>query len=234
MSRATKILLAVGLVAAATAGYWYVALAPKRDQIAQLDTKVASKQAEVQQTETTAQSYEATRAAYRRNYATVVRLGKAVPAADDVRSLVVQLDASAKRSKIDFSDITLNSVGSSASATASADTTSSFVKLPFKFSFAGSFFRLSDFLSQLDHFVRVDGNNVDVTGRLLHIDSFSLSPQGDDASQLTAEIGATSYELPRSDDAAAGATAQGPAATPTPAGGTTTSSTTTATAGVTG
>ena len=42
------------------------------------------------------------RARTRANYATVVRLGKAVPADDDVRSLIVQLDSAAERSNVDF------------------------------------------------------------------------------------------------------------------------------------
>ena len=47
----------------------------------------------------------ARRTHYKANYATVVRLGKAVPTDDDTRSLVVQLDAAAKRSGVDFDTI---------------------------------------------------------------------------------------------------------------------------------
>jgi Tfp pilus assembly protein PilO len=238
VSRTTQILLAVGVTAAALAAYWYLALAPKRDEVAKLDTEVATKQAAVQTAQATANNYETTRKAYRKNYATVVRLGKAVPADDDVRSLVVQLDESARRAKIDFANISLNDV-STGSAAADPAATSTFVTQPFAFSFEGSFFRLSEFFNQLDRFVQVNGDAIDVTGRLLRIESFSLSPQGD-SSSLRAEIGATSYSLPSDEGLTAGATSQGPAgATGTAAAGTTPASgttppTTTATAGVTG
>jgi Tfp pilus assembly protein PilO len=240
MSRTTQILLVVGVTAAAIAAYWYLALAPKRDEIAKLDADVAKAQAAVQTAQSTANNYEATRKAYRENYATVVRLGKAVPADDDVRSLVVQLDESARRAKIDFANIALTDVGSSQpGATPAADATATFVKQPFSFTFEGSFFRLSDFFSQLDRFVQVEGEDIDVTGRLLRIETFKLTPQGSSGT-LKAEIGATSYSLPDAEGVTAGATAEGPAGTTAAAPGTSsaaapasgTTATTTATAGV--
>ena len=210
MSRTTQILLAVGVTAAALAAYWYLALAPKRDEVAKLDSKVAAKQAAVQTAQATANNYEATRKAYRKNYATVVRLGKAVPEDDDVRSLVVQLDESARRAKIDFANISLSDVSTGQDAASNPAATSTFVTQPFSFSFEGSFFRLSEFFNQLDRFVQVDGKAIDVTGRLLRIESFALAPQsGSDA--LRAEIGATSYSLPSEQGLTAGATAQAPA-----------------------
>jgi Tfp pilus assembly protein PilO len=239
VSRTLQILVAVGLTAAAAAAYWYLALAPKRDEVAKLDTEIAQTQTSVQTAESTAANYEATRKAYSKNYATVVRLGKAVPADDDVRSLVVQLDASAERAKIDFSNIALTDVGAAPGGAANtAAASSSFVTQPFSFAFQGSFFRLSDFFNQLDRFVQVNGDNVDVTGRLLRIETFKLTPQGETPNSLKAEIGATSYSLPQSEGLTAGATAQGPAggtaATPSsPAtAASATTPTTTATAGV--
>jgi Tfp pilus assembly protein PilO len=240
VSRTTQILLAVGVTAAALAAYWYLALAPKRDEVAKLDSQVVAKQAAVQTAQATANNYETTRKAYRKNYATVVRLGKAVPADDDVRSLVVQLDESARRAKIDFANISLSEVSTGADAAANPAATSTFVTQPFSFSFEGSFFRLSDFFNQLDRFVQVDGQAIDVSGRLLRIESFALSPQAG-SNTLRAEIGATSYSLPSEQGLTAGASAQAPAAAAagTTAPGTTPASgstppTTTATAGVTG
>jgi Tfp pilus assembly protein PilO len=250
VSRTTNILLAVGVLAAAVAAYWFLALGPKRDQIAKLDTDVATKQAAVQQAHTTANNYEVSRKAYRKNYETVVRLGKAVPADDDVRSLVVQVDSSAKRSQVDFSSVNIGGgSGSAASpatgaAAASAKTpppgatvvgSAGFLAMPFTFDFQGSFFRLGDFFTQLDRYVKLNDQDVDVTGRLLRVETFTLTPTAEDSNLLKAEVKATSYLLPASEGLTAGATAQGPAAanagTPTPPAGTT-PPTTTATAGV--
>src|SRR4051812_18963878 len=175
-----------------------------RAEVDAIDTKFAPTQAKVQQAEPTAANYEASRVAYRQNYATVVQLGKAMPADDDVRSLVVQIDTSAKRSKIDFNKISLTNVGGD-DGTGAAKT--SFATVPFSFSFEGSFFRLSDFFSHLDSFVQLKGKDVQVKGRLLHIDQFSLTPVQAGSDKLTAQIGATSYQLPASEELTAGATA---------------------------
>jgi len=236
----TSILLAVALIGGAAAAYWHFALSPKREQIAKLESDIAAKQAQVAQAEAMANDSEAARRAYRRNYATVVRLGKAVPADEDVRSLVVQLDRSAKSSKVDFSSIALTSVGATpASPSAGAAATASpagFVTLPFTFTFQGTFFRLSDFFSHLDRFVQVNGDAIDASGRLLHIDRFSLQVADKGSRELKADVGATSYQLPKGQGLTAGATAQTPAAsttataTPAPGGG----SNPPATTGVTG
>jgi Tfp pilus assembly protein PilO len=216
VSRTTQILLAVGVMAAAFAAYWYHALAPKRDEVAKLDSEVATKQAAVQTAQATANNYEATRKAYRNNYATVVRLGKAVPADDDVRSLVVQLDESARRAKIDFANISLSDVSTGQDAASNPAATSTFVTQPFSFSFEGSFFRLSDFFDRLEDFVTVTNKDVDVTGRLLLLGSISLTADQGDLNHLKAQIGAASYLAPTEENVAASAPAPAPGSGTTP------------------
>ncbi len=77
-----------------------------------------------------------------------MRLGKAVPSDDDTRSLVVQLDATAKRSGVDFDTINVNgSGGGDASAAGAAPmapgavNAGAFSAMPFSFSFSGEFAR---------------------------------------------------------------------------------------------
>ena len=107
MTRTNKILLAVVAAVAALCAFYFLALAPKREEIAKLDTEVAAKTAEVEQARVTLGSYEQAKASYKSNYATLARLGKAVPADDDVRSLLVQLESAAERSGVDFAKIEL-------------------------------------------------------------------------------------------------------------------------------
>ncbi len=95
----------------AVGGYWKFAVAPKREQAAALDQKVIAAEAQLAQTQSLIATYKDAKAQYKANYATVVRLGKAVPADDDTRSLVVQLDTAAKRSGIDFDSINLAAGG---------------------------------------------------------------------------------------------------------------------------
>jgi hypothetical protein len=88
-----------------------------------------------------------------------------------------------------------------------------FPTIPFQFTFRGSFSDMERLLDSVKHFVTVDGKDVRVSGRLLTIDGIALTPQI--FPEVKASITATAYLLPASEDAAAGATSQGPAASGT-------------------
>ena len=109
MTRSNKILLSVVALGAAIAAFYFFVLAPKREEVAKLDTDIAAQEAEVEQARLTLAGYEEAKKTYKSNYATLARLGKAVPADDDVRSLMVQLEATADRSGVNFEKIELGS-----------------------------------------------------------------------------------------------------------------------------
>jgi hypothetical protein len=253
VTRTNKILIAAVAAAALIAGYWMLVLSPKREEVAKLDKSIATKEAEAQAAEATLATYEKARDGYGSNYATVVRLGKAVPEGDDTRSLLVQLDSAANAAGVDFRTISVGgSTGAPAPAAAPAaagGTTAAttgetpppgavsvgsagFAAMPLKFSFRGSFFNMSDFFSRLERFVSVRNARMDVTGRLLRVESVVLKPDTTGFPMIRAEIGASSYLLPSSEGLTAGATEKGPAgasAASAPATGGATPSTTTAT-----
>ncbi len=95
MTKNKTLLIAVVAAAAATAAFWFLALSPKREEAASLSTKITAKQSELTTAQQTLAGYKKSKSAYGKNYASVVRLGKAVPEDDDVRSLLVQIDAQA-------------------------------------------------------------------------------------------------------------------------------------------
>jgi hypothetical protein len=102
--------MVITVVAAAVllAGYWFLILAPKRDEAQKLNSQVTSA---TQRRDTAVADANASRAArdqYTSNYATVARLGKAVPAGDDVPSLVYQLSSASQATAVDFREIKLN------------------------------------------------------------------------------------------------------------------------------
>ena len=105
MTRRNSMLLVAVAVAAVVGAYFMLALSPKHEEAAKLDKQITAKQATLTQAEAEVASYEAARARYRANYAMVARLGKAVPADDDVRSLIVQINSAADRSGVDFRTI---------------------------------------------------------------------------------------------------------------------------------
>lgn len=228
MTRTNQILLTVvGFVAAAGAFYMF-ALKPKRAEVAQLDTQLLTAQTTLDTARQTLKTYQAAKLTYKDTYSSVVRLGKAVPADDDVRSLVVQLDAAAARSKVDFRTIQIGAGGGAAAAGAAGKAVqplppgvtvgaAGFPTMPFSFTFTGKFFRLSDFFAQLERFVSVKNQELSVTGRLLTLDSVVLEPDTSGFPNIKAQVGATSYLVAADQGLTGGATAQGPA-TATPPG----------------
>ena len=103
----------VGLVAA----FWFVVLAPKREEANELGTQVEELQAAVSDAEQLAAAAAAAEKDYGRNYHRLVVLGKAVPEDADTPSLLVELQRIADDDNIDFESITL-AEGSGAAAEA--------------------------------------------------------------------------------------------------------------------
>ena len=235
MSRRNSILLAAVAAVAVIAAYWMVVLSPKREEATKLDKSITTKKGELQAAEAELATYEKAKAGYKANYSLVARLGKAVPADDDVRSLMVQLNAAAGKSKVDFRTIQIGGgTGAPAPAPAASSTDSKgeqatapattpppgstsvgsagFSSMPFTFAFRGSFFSLGEFFKRLDDFVAVNQQRLDVTGRLMVLNSISLTPDATGFPRIRAQIGAAAYMLPATQGLTAGASPAGPGA----------------------
>jgi hypothetical protein len=215
-----KILIPVLAGVVAAAGFFMVVLKPKRQEAAKLNTKISAKQTELASARELLASNQQARDSYRKAYSTVVRLGKAVPADDDVRSLVVQLDAAAKATHVDFQSINVAGAGGGAPAEGGGAQLppgatvgpAGFPVMPFTFSFNGSFFNLGDFFDRLEGFVKARNEQLSVTGRLLTLDSLELQPDATGFPRIKANVGATSYLVSPLEGATGGATASGPSA----------------------
>jgi len=117
MTNRDRIVVGVLACVAVVAGFWFLALKPKR---AEADAAAArAEQAQTQLQAATAALATATRAraSFERDYATIARLGKAVPEDDDAASVVFQLETAARKAGIDFRSL---SVGGAAAAPAPA------------------------------------------------------------------------------------------------------------------
>jgi hypothetical protein len=252
VTRTNKILLTVAAFGIAAAAFWFLVLSPKRAEITTLDTNIATKQAEVAQSQQMLATYETARGSYKKNYATLARLGKAVPADDDVRSLLVQIEATADGTGVDFEQIELGSSLAGAEAAnpldpaaatpegelASAPGTvpvagGALSALPFNFEFSGGFFDLSTFFARLEHFVTDNNKRLDATGRLLRIETVSIAPSNTGYPDMLATVGAATYVVPPVEPVEAGGAAPNSAQNATTAPSSPGTSTTTATAGAT-
>jgi hypothetical protein len=183
MSARIRMVLGIAVTIGVIAAAWIAVVAPKREQAAQLGAAVA--QAEQRRDDASARAAQAeqARTGYDRDYATVARLGKAVPANADVPSLVFQLESAARRAKVDFRAVsvldTTPQAPTPAGSTPAGSTPAAgggIEPTPFSFKFEGDFFGLQQLLARIDRFSRVKGTQIAVNGRLLTIDGLSVSP----------------------------------------------------------
>jgi Tfp pilus assembly protein PilO len=211
MTRSNKILLSVVALGAAIAAFYFFVLSPKREEAAKLDTDITAQKAEIEQARLTLAGYEEAKKTYKKNYATLARLGKAVPADDDVRSLLVQLESTADRSGVTFEKIEMaNNLGGGPTTDAAAPAAGQLASapgtipvaggvlsaMPFSFSFTGSYFDLTAFFARLEHYVSLNNAKLDSTGRLMRLESISITPSAVGFPDMLAEINAATYLVP--------------------------------------
>jgi Tfp pilus assembly protein PilO len=211
MTRSNKILLSVVALGAAIAAFYFFVLSPKREEAAKLDTDITAQKAEIEQARLTLAGYEEAKKTYKKNYATLARLGKAVPADDDVRSLLVQLESTADRSGVTFEKIEMaNNLGGGPTTEAAAPAAGQLASapgtipvaggvlsaMPFSFSFTGSYFDLTAFFARLEHYVSLNNAKLDSTGRLMRLESISITPSAVGFPDMMAEINAATYLVP--------------------------------------
>jgi hypothetical protein len=249
MSR-DRILVSVLVVAALVGGFWFAVLGPKRDDVHKLDAQLATQRQRLQRAQADVAQAQAARARYDADYSAVVMLGKAVPQQPGMPSLLYQIDSSARGAKIDFSSVTADAAGAAPTAagtgaqatagqTAAAPSASGSgapaaaaavpvapTALPLSFIFSGSFFDMEHLLSRVNGFVRSEGDDLAIRGRLLSVDDISLTPASQGFPNVQATISASAYTMPaaKTPDGAAQPSAAG-ASSSAPATQTTTTAT---------
>ncbi|MCW3015306.1 MAG: hypothetical protein JWO02_2398 [Solirubrobacterales bacterium] len=277
-TRDRTVVMVLGLFAL-VAAFWFLLLSPKRQDLASVKDRVVAAQTRLDTANASAQSAAAAKAKYAADYKAVANLGKAVPADDDVPSLVYQLQTASQDSKIAFDSIKLTGASTPAAAPVSSTTTAQAGQLaqqqnggttstgtttgttpatpptttgattttqaaalpavaaaqtafaglppgatvgpaglptmPFDFEFSGPFLRLERLLKRIDAFTKTSNGQIKVNGRLMTIDSISLT--GFPA--MKAVIHATAFLVPDAQGLLNGATPQAPG-TAVPAVGT--------------
>jgi Tfp pilus assembly protein PilO len=87
------------------AAYWFLLLAPKRDEAAKLEEQVTKEETKRDEAVSKAAQLDQAKRGFAEDYATVIRLGKATPTSLDMPSLIVQLDRAARGTGIEFDRI---------------------------------------------------------------------------------------------------------------------------------
>jgi Tfp pilus assembly protein PilO len=224
-----RTLLAVIAALAMFGAFWFVAVAPKRAEGQELARRIVAERERLDTAERSVTAGLQAKAGYPDSYATVAKLGKAVPADDELPSLLYQLETAAKGSRIDFQSMSRAGGAAStgapqASSGAAGDKgaagpavppgavvgTAGMATVPFSFAFTGSFFDLSRFLGEVQRFVTAEGDTVNVRGRLMSVEGVSFVVGA--GSRIEAKIAATAYLQPGGESAPAPAGQAGAAA----------------------
>lgn len=234
--RDRKILMAL-IPLALVIAYWFLLLAPKRQEAASIQDQLTQAQSERDTAQQRLAGLSSAKQSFARDYATVVYLGKSIPTSVDMPSLLVQLDRAARGTGIHFTSIKTGdrtadagsttqapaAGGSSPSTSTPASTssapastsTAALDSVPLDFEFNGNYFELAQFFHRMKRFVRVSNDKILIRGRLMTVNTFNFEME-QDTGLLKAEVHATVYLTPKTEGASAGASQQGPAGSATP------------------
>jgi hypothetical protein len=236
-----RIVLLVVLGTAMIAGFWFVMLSPKREEATKLDAKVAVAQQRLQTAQSTLGEAEKAKRGYEADYATVARLGKAVPKDDNMPSLLYQLQDAARGARVDFRSVQISgasqpaapaasaaakggSSASSGSTTTAPATQAAAAALPPGASVGSAGFPTLPFqftfrgsFFDMEHLLNEVQGFISVDGKDVRVRGRLLTIDAISLApqtfpEVTASITATAYLLPTNDATAAGATPQGPTA----------------------
>ncbi len=123
MKSSDRAILAGLIVVGCFAAFWFLALAPKRDEASKLGDQISQLQSDVTAQEEAAASARQAQSDYQSNFSSLVVLGKAAPPDGDMPSLLRQLDEISDSSKTSFGLLQLGTAPTEPPPTAEATTT---------------------------------------------------------------------------------------------------------------
>jgi Tfp pilus assembly protein PilO len=250
MGSTNRIIVAMIAVVVLAGAFWVLLLSPKRDELGKLETRVSVEETSLAQNRAEVADGLNAQKAFPDEYQQLVVLGEATPADSETASLLVQLNRIAGHAHIDFLNFQLNSSGGageeapSASAPAESGESGAYPSatevaastlplgasigsaglavMPYTLTFKGDFFHIADFIRGLDSMVKTKNASVEVTGRLVTINSFTLSEdQTAGFPVLDGSFSVTTYLVPPGQGLTGGATPVSPEATATQVSATT-------------
>ncbi len=110
------------LVAGAFAAFWFLMLAPKRQEATELGDKIAQLESDVAAQEQIVAAGRQAQADYQQNFSSLVTLGKAAPADGDTPSMIEQIVSISDRSQATFGALKLGSAPEEPEAAAAQTT----------------------------------------------------------------------------------------------------------------
>ena len=190
MTARDRNLLAVVVIAVLIGGLWFGLVSPRRGEVADLRNQVEVARVASAQAEQQAALGLAAKRTYARNQRAMAQLGKAVPSSDDRASLLYQLQDAAGRSRVALTAVT---PGATDAAAATALPATGVQALPLSLAFEGSYQDLERFLRRIHGFTTIGDEAIAVRGRLVAVQSVTLTDTDAGQSPITATIEALTY-----------------------------------------
>jgi Tfp pilus assembly protein PilO len=238
MSSSNRVIVAMLAVVVLAGAFWMMLLSPKRSEVSKLEGQVQSQEESFAKHRTEVATGLAAQRAFPTEYEQLVVLGKAAPQDAETASLLVQLNRIARDAHVRFQTFSLSSgeaappaeeaaapAGEEGGPSAPSPTEvaastmpigatigpAGLAVMPYTLTFKGSFFQIADFIHGLDSMVKTKNAKVDVTGRLITINGFTLGPEANMGfPELEASFTVTTYLVPPGEGITDGATAAGP------------------------
>lgn len=184
---------------------FFLLVKPKMDESSSLDGRIAEFQGKID----VALAAQRASGGEAIKVADLFRLTKAMPDTTDMSSVILELNAVATASGVDFISI---------APQAPVAREGGFLAAPIKLTFEGSYYDLTDFLFRLRNLVIVRDGELESAGRLFTLDALDLHEGSLGFPQVQAAITVSAYSYSPAPAAAAPGTTP-PATTTTPAPG---------------
>ncbi len=152
------ILVGLGVLVIIVAWYFLI-ISPKRDELAEAKDRRDTEQRKFETDRARVERLPEERSAARQATEDLLKINKLVPVDEQIPSLIIELNNSANQAGIDFVKIT-----PSTEVVVGNETV-----VPLDLTFEGRFFDVNDFLYRVENYARIEGSDVNVSGRFVSV-----------------------------------------------------------------
>lgn len=198
-SRARSLGATITIAVVLLAALWFMAIAPKRSERADVTANVTAQQARLDAAQAQVAAYSTSRDQFAGLMTELRGLDRAVPSRAAISAMLRELQ---RRAKVRGSDLRLVALKHGATQNAGVNATGTpgavagpggLAALPFTFEYTGRYFDLVDILRTVRRSVRVTAGDLNIGGRLLTIDGLSFKRVDPGARLTKAVLNATAY-----------------------------------------
>lgn len=177
------ILVGLGVVVLIVAWYFLI-ISPKRDELAESRDMRDTEKRKFETDSARVERIPEERSAARQATEDLLKINKLVPVDEQIPSLIIELNQSASQAGIDFVQITPDTP-----IIVSGDTV-----VPMDLKFEGRFFDVNDFLYRVENYARIEGSDVNVSGRFVSVVEILLRESDfNEWPYVSAKLGVNTY-----------------------------------------